>query len=56
MKNSIDRREFIKYSIAAGAVTVAGSALLSSSLLGKIIPSEIDISVVNGTDYFHSTM
>ena len=56
MKNSIDRREFIKYSIAAGAVTVAGSAFLSSSLLGKIIPSEIDISVVNGTDYFHNTM
>ena len=56
MKNTIDRREFIRCSVAAGAVTIVGSASLPSNLIGKVLSSEIDISVVNGMDYFNNTL
>jgi uncharacterized protein (DUF362 family) len=56
MKKNIDRREFIKHSIAAGVVTIAGSASLPSALFGNFLQSKIDISVVNGTNYFESTI
>jgi uncharacterized protein (DUF362 family) len=56
MKNKIDRREFIKRSVAAGVVTVAGSASLPSALFGNLLSTGIDISVVNGTNYFENTM
>jgi len=56
MKDSINRREFIKHSIAAGVVTAAGSLALPSTLVGNIFSSEIDISVVNGTTHFDNTL
>jgi uncharacterized protein (DUF362 family) len=56
MKYKIDRREFIKQSVAAGVVAAAGSASLPSALFGNFLPSGIDISVVNGTNYFENTM
>jgi uncharacterized protein (DUF362 family) len=56
MKKNIDRREFMKQSIAAGIVAAAGSASLPSALLGNFLPSGIDISVVNGTNFFESTL
>ena len=56
MKNNIDRREFIRQSVAAGVVAAIGSASLPSTLFGNFIPSKIDISVVNGTDFFENTM
>jgi uncharacterized protein (DUF362 family) len=54
MKSNIDRREFIKQSVAAGIVAGVGSASLPSVLFGNVLPSGIDISVVNGTDYFEN--
>jgi uncharacterized protein (DUF362 family) len=56
MKNSINRREFIKQSVAASVVTVAGSASLSSTLFGNFLPSGIDISVVSGAMHFDNTI
>jgi uncharacterized protein (DUF362 family) len=56
MKKNIDRREFIKQSVAVGIVAAAGSASLPSALFGNFLPSKIDISVVNGTNFFESTM
>jgi uncharacterized protein (DUF362 family) len=56
MKDSINRREFIKQSVAAGVVTVAGSTSLSSTLFGNFLSSGIDISVVSGAMYFDNTI
>jgi uncharacterized protein (DUF362 family) len=56
MKNNINRREFIKQSVAAGVVVAAGSASLPSALFGSLLPSGIDISVVSGTNTFENTM
>jgi uncharacterized protein (DUF362 family) len=56
MKQSINRREFMKHSIAAGIATAAGSLVLPSNLMGNILSSGIDISVVNGTTYFENTL
>jgi uncharacterized protein (DUF362 family) len=56
MENSIDRREFIKRSMAAGVATIAGSLSLPSAIYGKSLPANLDLSVVNGTNYFASTM
>jgi uncharacterized protein (DUF362 family) len=56
MKNSIDRREFIKQSVAAGVLTAAGSLAFPSPLFGSRLASGINISVVNGTTYFDNTV
>jgi uncharacterized protein (DUF362 family) len=56
MKNSLNRREFMRHSIAAGIATAAGSLAFPSKLVGNIFSSEIDISVVNGTTYFENTL
>jgi uncharacterized protein (DUF362 family) len=56
MNNNIDRREFIKKSIAAGIAAAAGSASFPQSLFGNPAGSKIDISVVNGTNYFDNTI
>jgi len=52
MKNKIDRRSFIKGSAALGVLTAAGSSLLSQILTSETVPGAIDISVVQGNDYF----
>jgi uncharacterized protein (DUF362 family) len=56
MKNRIDRREFIKQSVALGVTTVAGITTLPKILSGSSHPAGIDISVVNGADFFASTI
>jgi uncharacterized protein (DUF362 family) len=56
MKNSIDRREFMKRSVAAGVATIAGSLSLPSNVFGNTFLSKLDLSVVNGANYFVSTM
>jgi uncharacterized protein (DUF362 family) len=56
MKNSIDRREFIKRSIAASVATLTSSLSLPSAVFGSSLPSKLDLSVVNGANYFASTM
>jgi uncharacterized protein (DUF362 family) len=56
MKNHIDRREFIKRSVAAGVATFTGSLSLPSALNGNSLPSKIDLAVVNGTNYFENTL
>jgi uncharacterized protein (DUF362 family) len=56
MKRNISRREFIKQSVSAGIVAAAGSALLPSPLFGNYLESKIDISVVNGTNYFENAI
>jgi uncharacterized protein (DUF362 family) len=54
MKNNINRREFIKQSMVLGIA--AGSASLPSKLFGNYKDTKIDISVVNGTDFFENTV
>ncbi|MCX6121061.1 MAG: DUF362 domain-containing protein [Ignavibacteriales bacterium] len=56
MKSSIDRREFMKRSVAAGVAAMTGSLSLPSRIFGKSLPSKLDLSVINGTNYFASTM
>lgn len=56
MKGRIDRREFIKQSVAVGITAAAGSASFPSVLLGTSLSPKIDISIVNGTDYFTNTL
>jgi len=56
MKNNINRREFIKQSVAAGIIAAAGSSSIPYSLFGNFLDPKIDISVVNGTNYFDNTV
>lgn len=56
MKIRISRREFIKSGIAISVTTATGAASLPSILLGNSAPRKIDISVVNGANYFESTL
>ncbi len=56
MKNRIDRREFIKQSVALGVTTMAGLTSLPKILTAGATPAGIDISVVNGKDFFASTV
>jgi len=56
MKKNINRREFIRQSVAAGVAAAAGSASLPSALFGNFLDSKIDISVVNGANFFDNTM
>ena len=56
MKDRINRRDFIKHSVAAGVVTAAGTLSFPSSLFGSILSPGIDISVVNGAEYFDNTI
>jgi uncharacterized protein (DUF362 family) len=56
MKNRIDRRKFIKQSVAVGITAAVGSASLSSLLLGNSLEPKIDIFIVNGTEYFANTL
>jgi uncharacterized protein (DUF362 family) len=56
MNNNINRREFIKKSVAAGIAAAAGSASLPSNLFGNILDKNIDISIVNGMDFFENTV
>jgi uncharacterized protein (DUF362 family) len=56
MKNSIDRREFIRRSMATGVATIAGSLSLPSAIYGNSFLPKLDLSVVNGTNYFASTI
>ena len=56
MKDRIDRREFIKQSVALGVTTIAGLTSLPKILTAGTTPAGIDISVVNGKDFFASTV
>jgi uncharacterized protein (DUF362 family) len=56
MKNNINRREFMKCGVAAGAATIAGSLSLPSIVFGNSFSSKLNLSIVNGTNYFASTM
>ena len=56
MNNQIDRRIFIKQSISASLTAAIGSLSLPSLLFGNTDISKIDLSIVNGTDYFTNTM
>ena len=56
MKNRIDRREFIKQSIAVSVTTVAGLSSLPKILTAGSLTAGIDISVVNGKDYYANTV
>ncbi len=56
MKHKFGRRSFIKKGSALGAATVIGSALLPEFLSGMTNPENIDISVVQGSNYFNSTI
>jgi uncharacterized protein (DUF362 family) len=56
MKNRIDRREFIKRGIALGVATMAGVTALPKILKAGSLPAGVDIAVVNGKDYFASTV
>lgn len=56
MKNRIDRREFIKQSTALGITALAGVTSLPKILAASRLPSGIDISIVNGNQYFENTI
>jgi len=56
MKNHISRREFINRSIAVGIGAVSTSIYLPSTSFGKIFDTAIDISVIDGTEYFNNTI
>jgi uncharacterized protein (DUF362 family) len=56
MKDHIDRRKFMKQSLAISTGAALGSFSLSSLLLGNLSNTKIDVSIVNGTDYFDNTM
>lgn len=55
MKKSIDRREFVKRCIAAGAGFVAGPSI-SRALEGNIAPEQYDLYSIVGDRYFDNTM
>jgi len=55
MKDKIDRREFIKQSMAVGITAALGTASLPSVLFGNSVAPQIDISVVNGMDFYANT-
>jgi uncharacterized protein (DUF362 family) len=55
MKGSIDRRKFMKQSLAISTGAILGSVSLPSILLGNSLKTKIDLSVVNGTDYYTNT-
>jgi uncharacterized protein (DUF362 family) len=55
MKGHIDRRKFMKQSLAISAGAALGSVSLSSILLGNSLKTKTDISVVNGIDYYTNT-
>ena len=55
MDNSMNRREFMKRSAAAGVVTIAGSFSLPSMVAANQTSSKLDLSIINGTTYFENT-
>jgi len=55
MKESIDRREFVKRCIVAGAGIIAGKSI-ASALESTIPPFEYDLCSVVGDQYFDNTM
>ncbi len=56
MIKQIDRREFIKQSVTLSVTTMAGLTSLPKVLFGGYHPAGIDISIVNGKDFFASTV
>lgn len=56
MKNRIDRREFVKQTAAAGIGAALATVSVPSLLFGNSLRPNVDLSVVNGTDYFTNTM
>jgi uncharacterized protein (DUF362 family) len=56
MDNDMNRRDFIKRSMAAGVATIAGSFTLPTALYGQPLPSTLNLSVVNGINYFENTV
>jgi uncharacterized protein (DUF362 family) len=56
MNNRIDRRKFMKQGLAVGVTVTVGSSSFSSVLTGQSSNPKIDLSVVNGTDYFANTL
>ena len=55
MRKKISRRTFIKKSAGAGAATFIGASLIPNALF-SLEPGTCDISIVNGTDYYKSTL
>ncbi len=55
MRKKITRRTFIKRSAGAGVATFLGASLIPKALF-SLQPSGVDISIVNGTDYYKSTV
>jgi uncharacterized protein (DUF362 family) len=55
MRSTFDRRSFIKQSLAIGTGSALGSVNLSSILLGNSTDPKIDLSVINGADYYTNT-
>ncbi len=51
----INRRTFIKKTSALGVVSVV-SSIIPNKVVGNLLNDKIDISVVNGTDYFNNTI
>jgi uncharacterized protein (DUF362 family) len=51
----MDRRSFLKNSIASGAAALVASSLPGSKALAGLAGSEADIAVVNGIDYLSNT-
>jgi uncharacterized protein (DUF362 family) len=55
MKSVIDRRKFIKQSLVVSTGAALGSFSLPSILLGNSLKTNIDLSIVQGTDYYTNT-
>ena len=56
MIKRINRRSFIKKSGAIGIASVFGTAIIPKLITGMQNPEGIDISIVQGTDYYKNTI